>query len=220
MMSNNKLQVATFSSSPHLSHPPGSQLEVSSFISRMCQTKKTVSSNLSSNDKATTTKAQFPAGDSEAAYNSWIKSFDLKAWTKEIDALGQKLDSEQGDGTLIAKVYYNSQDWSRERASTSRSHINFFALSTALTADVRHLKKIVMWSNMCAFVGILTMGLNMGWGVRLLSVVGLSTWTFSRWTMIAHHTCHGGYDKVHPDKGRWNRFKFAVGSFWNRLNDW
>ena len=53
-----------------------------------------------------------------------------------------------------------------------------------------------MWSNMCAFTGILTMGLNAGPLVKLLAIVSLSTWTFSRWTMIAHHTCHGGYDKV------------------------
>lgn len=73
--------------------------------------------------------------------------------------------------------------------------------------DVEHLKKIVMWSNVCAFVGICTMGLDMGIGLRILSVCALSTWTFSRWTMIAHHTCHGGYDKIHPNKHRWNRFK-------------
>merc|ERR1719174_844091 len=38
--------------------------------------------------------------------------------------------------------------------------------------------------------------------------------------MIAHHTCHGGYDNCHPVKSRWNRFKFAVGSLWNRIIDW
>uniref|UniRef100_A0A7S2H3U5 Fatty acid desaturase domain-containing protein n=1 Tax=Helicotheca tamesis TaxID=374047 RepID=A0A7S2H3U5_9STRA len=82
--------------------------------------------------------------------------------------------------------------------------------------DVRHLNKLVMWSNMCGLVGFLTMG----FGVNLLSIVGLSTFTFTRWTMVAHHTCHGGYDKCHPNKGRWNRFKFAIGSFWRRFCDW
>jgi len=38
--------------------------------------------------------------------------------------------------------------------------------------------------------------------------------------MIAHHTCHGGYDNIHTNKKRWNRFKFAVGSTWNRMCDW
>jgi len=82
--------------------------------------------------------------------------------------------------------------------------------------DVRHLNKIVGWSNICAAVGLLTMGFS----VNLISIVALSTWTFSRWTMIAHHTCHGGYDKCHPNKGRWHRFKFAIGSLWRRIADW
>jgi hypothetical protein len=58
-------------------------------------------------------------------------------------------------------------------------------------ADVRHLNKIVGWSNLCAAIGLLTMGFS----VNIVSILALSTWTFSRWTMIAHHTCHGGYDK-------------------------
>lgn len=83
-------------------------------------------------------------------------------------------------------------------------------------ADVKHLQKMVGWCNMLAAVGFLTMGI----GVNPVAIVCLSTWTFARWTMIAHHTCHGGYDKCHPDKGRWNRFKFAIGTFWRRLCDW
>lgn len=82
--------------------------------------------------------------------------------------------------------------------------------------DVRHLNKIVGWSNMCFLVGFLTMG----FGINPISIFALSTWTFSRWTMIAHHTCHGGYDKCHPNKKRWNRFKFAIGSSWRRICDW
>lgn len=83
-------------------------------------------------------------------------------------------------------------------------------------ADVAHLNKMIMWSNVCAAVGLLTMG----FGVNIISVVGLSLYTFSRWTMIAHHTCHGGYEKCHPNKGRWSRFKFGLGSTWRRFNDW
>lgn len=43
--------------------------------------------------------------------------------------------------------------------------------------DVRHLNKIVGWSNMCAAIGLLTMGFS----VNLVSILALSTWTFSRW---------------------------------------
>lgn len=83
-------------------------------------------------------------------------------------------------------------------------------------ADVAHLKKMVMWSNMFAAVGLLTMG----FGINPISIICISTFTFSRWTMIAHHTCHGGYDKCHPNKDRWSRFKFGLGSLWRRLCDW
>lgn len=83
-------------------------------------------------------------------------------------------------------------------------------------ADVKHLKKMVMWSNICGLVGFAMMG----FGVNIYSIVGLSTFTFSRWTMIAHHTCHGGYDKCHPKKERWHRFRFAIGSLWRRFCDW
>jgi len=83
-------------------------------------------------------------------------------------------------------------------------------------ADVAHLNKMIMWSNCFAALGLLTMG----FGVNPISIIGLSLYTFSRWTMIAHHTCHGGYEKCHPDKNRWSRFKFALGTLWRRFNDW
>jgi hypothetical protein len=82
--------------------------------------------------------------------------------------------------------------------------------------DVAHLNKIIMWSNSFAAVGLLTMG----FGVNPISVICLSLYTFSRWTMIAHHICHGGYEKCHPNKERWSRFKFALGNLWRRFNDW
>jgi len=31
--------------------------------------------------------------------------------------------------------------------------------------------------------------------------------------MIAHHVCHGGYEKCHPDKTRWSRFKLVLVPF-------
>jgi fatty acid desaturase len=83
-------------------------------------------------------------------------------------------------------------------------------------ADVAHLNKIIGWSNGCAAVGLLTMG----FGVNLFTIICLSLYTFSRWTMVAHHTCHGGYEKCHPNKKRWSRFKFGLGSTWRRFNDW
>ena len=82
--------------------------------------------------------------------------------------------------------------------------------------DVRHLNKIIGWSNLCAAIGFMTMGHS----VNLIAIVALSTWTFSRWTIIAHHTCHGGFQNCHPNLKRWSRFKFALGSLWRRMCDW
>ena len=82
--------------------------------------------------------------------------------------------------------------------------------------DVAHLNKMIAWSNACGVIGILTME----FGLNLISIIGLSTWTLTRLTMIAHHVCHGGYDKCHPNKKRWNRFRFAVEIVWRRVCNW
>ena len=82
--------------------------------------------------------------------------------------------------------------------------------------DVRHLHKMIMWSNMFTFAGVLTMALP---AYYILPAFLLSVGTTTRWTMIAHHTCHGGYDNCEKS-GRFNRFKFAVGSVWRRFLDW
>ena len=41
--------------------------------------------------------------------------------------------------------------------------------------DVKHLHKMIMWSNSCAAVGLLTMG----FGVNPISVIGLSLYAFT-----------------------------------------
>ena len=83
-------------------------------------------------------------------------------------------------------------------------------------ADVKHLQKIIRWSNACGFIGLATMWMP----YSPLSIVGLSLWTMSRWTMIAHHTCHGGYNKQDDGTGRFTSKGFAVGALTNRVRDW
>jgi len=89
-------------------------------------------------------------------------------------------------------------------------------------ADVDHLKKMIRWSNGCGIVGMATMWLS-GWA-RWLPVLGLSTWTCTRWTMIGHHICHGGYNRQDDPKtggtGRFTTYGFAVGSVFRRCRDW
>lgn len=83
--------------------------------------------------------------------------------------------------------------------------------------DVAHLNKMILWSNTFAAVGLISMGF---FRYNIVSIFCLSVYSFTRWAMIAHHTCHGGYEKVHPNLSRWSRFKFALGSTWRRWNDW
>jgi len=89
-------------------------------------------------------------------------------------------------------------------------------------ADIAHLKKMIRWSNACGLVGVATMW--MSGPMRLLSILGLSTWTCTRWTMIGHHICHGGYNRQDDPKmggtGRLTSYGFAVGSVYRRARDW
>jgi len=60
--------------------------------------------------------------------------------------------------------------------------------------------------------------------MRLISVLGLSTWTCTRWTMVGHHICHGGYNRQDDPNlggtGRYTSTGFAIGSVWRRARDW
>ena len=51
-----------------------------------------------------------------------------------------------------------------------------------------------------------------------VSIVALSTWTLSRWTMIGHHVCHGGYNRQDDGTGRFTSGGFAVGSLKTRVS--
>ena len=86
--------------------------------------------------------------------------------------------------------------------------------SSGGTDDVEHLYKLIGWRNVFAILGLATV-----WTApNPLTILALSTWTYSSWALVAHHTCHGGYNKV--DAG--DRFKsrqFAQGQI-NRFVDW
>ena len=83
--------------------------------------------------------------------------------------------------------------------------------------DIEHLNKIVRWRNIAVVIGVLTMCFPL----NPISVVALSTWTYSSWTMIAHHVCHGGYNRMNrtTDDG-WNSRGFALGNVFQRVKDW
>jgi fatty acid desaturase len=79
--------------------------------------------------------------------------------------------------------------------------------------DMAHLRQIVFWTNMFGLIGLATF-----WhSVSIVPIVYISTYTFAKWVVIGHHTCHGGYDKV--GKGtQYNRFIFGLGA--RRFIDW
>jgi fatty acid desaturase len=82
-------------------------------------------------------------------------------------------------------------------------------------ADEAHLHKMLMWNRTLLLFGLLTLGAF----PNPFTVMCLSLATMSRWTMIGHHVCHGGYDKV-DKSGRYHRFRFAIGSLYRRAVDW
>ena len=81
--------------------------------------------------------------------------------------------------------------------------------------DVAHIRKMCRWSNACAAIGVFSM-----WTApNPITAMALSLWSFSRWAVIAHHTCHGGYN--HNDPTRYFNSKgFALGSSWTRMVQW
>lgn len=83
--------------------------------------------------------------------------------------------------------------------------------------DTKHLNKMIRWSNACGLIGMATMWMR---PINPISIMGLSLWSMSRWTMIAHHTCHGGYNRQDDGTGRFTSKGFALGSTFARCRDW
>mmetsp|Transcript_4771 Transcript_4771/g.8480 ORF Transcript_4771/g.8480 Transcript_4771/m.8480 type:complete len:425 (-) Transcript_4771:92-1366(-) len=82
--------------------------------------------------------------------------------------------------------------------------------------DVKHLNKILRWNWMFTILGVGSMWMT----PNVFTVTCLSTALFSRWTMIGHHVCHGGYDNTEASKSGYSRWVFAVGSLVRRTIDW
>jgi fatty acid desaturase len=79
-------------------------------------------------------------------------------------------------------------------------------------ADELHLAKILTWYYFLFIVGHGTLH----WSPNLMTIMCLSTASFVRWTIVAHHVCHGGYDFTQT----YSRKTFGVGSLFRRASDW
>jgi fatty acid desaturase len=76
--------------------------------------------------------------------------------------------------------------------------------------DLAHLRKIQAWGRAATLIGLATLWLP----PNPLTIGALSLGRFARWTMIAHHVGHRGYEKVGGPSGK----SFAEG--WRRPLDW
>jgi len=74
-----------------------------------------------------------------------------------------------------------------------------------------HLNKIIFFTNLFRILGIFTMW----YSVNIFTVICLSLYIVAQWTIIAHHSCHGGYDSINKYH---NRFSFALKN--RRYFDW
>ena len=80
--------------------------------------------------------------------------------------------------------------------------------------DVEHLERMVRWGRACTGLGLATAWI----GPNPVSALLLSTGTFSRWAMVAHHIIHRGYDAVPGVPARYRSTRFARGA--RRFRDW
>lgn len=92
------------------------------------------------------------------------------------------------------------------------------ALHNTGADDLKHLQKMRIWYSVMYFAGVSASGFCQ-LPCNPLSAILMSTAICMRWTMIGHHTCHGGYNAlVNPDD-RFHRSNFAKGAV-RRALDW
>lgn len=80
--------------------------------------------------------------------------------------------------------------------------------------DLAHLRKIERWGRICTALGYATAWL----APNPLSAALLSQGRFTRWSMVAHHVLHKGYDRVPGVPSTRTSSRFARGR--RRLLDW
>lgn len=85
--------------------------------------------------------------------------------------------------------------------------------------DVDHLRGVLNVSQFLYFAGVALAGLCNPFQGNILSAVCLSTAIMARWTMVGHHVCHGGYNRLQDPTDRFHRKFFALGLV-RRVVDW
>lgn len=80
--------------------------------------------------------------------------------------------------------------------------------------DYRHLRKIERWGRACSLAGFLTAWVPF----NPVSALLISQGKLTRWTIMAHHTLHRGYDQVPGTPERYTSRAFSRGR--RRWIDW
>eukprot|EP00128_Syssomonas_multiformis_P008405 Colp12_sorted_trinity150504_noHs@31416 len=86
--------------------------------------------------------------------------------------------------------------------------------SVSKEESIAHLRKLNLWNRSLLVVALLTLYLPFPYA--LIPILSLSVYTTTRWTIIGHHVCHGGYDKCNDPT--YKRGKFGLK--WRRFVDW
>jgi fatty acid desaturase len=81
-------------------------------------------------------------------------------------------------------------------------------------ADLQHFRKIERWGRWCSALGYATAWL----APNPLSALLIAQGNTARWTMMAHHAMHRGYDRVPGTPAHYTGNGFAAG--WRRFIDW
>jgi len=84
--------------------------------------------------------------------------------------------------------------------------------------DVKHLKTVLFWSNVCYFTGLALAGFCNPMQGNIVAGLLMSTGIFCRWTMVGHHVSHGGYNSQQQGQ-RFHRSTFGKGPI-ARAFDW
>ncbi|MBD8526714.1 fatty acid desaturase family protein [Pseudomarimonas arenosa] len=81
-------------------------------------------------------------------------------------------------------------------------------------ADLVHLRKMQRWGRLCSLFGYATAWIM----INPISAILIGLGQSARWTMIAHHVLHRGYDRVPGTPRALTSKGFAQG--WRRFLDW
>jgi fatty acid desaturase len=102
----------------------------------------------------------------------------------------------------------------REQLAKDIDAIQRDILNEANISDFKHLKKIESWGRICSLLGYATAWI----APNPISAYLISQGNFTRWTTVAHHVLHRGYDKIEGVPVHYTSKGFAKG--WRRCIDW